>query len=352
MSQYREDLNDSKELAEFMAYVDNYNDDMIGICKPTTENERNRKIRRYGKTFAKLAQEGRISTCDPAKMTERDVRVFIAELRDVEHIQTSTQERALALMNSYFQTAGNYGAVLIARKKLRITVPKKEVEVLTDEEVAIIEAVLDHLPGWRMTVIGGVVYIALATGIRPGEIIRLSIDDIDLVNRTILVRFPKGNGKYQDPHLVGILRDDLVPKIEEYLAKRTAHLARNNFDTKALFPNLRNPGTLMYSDNALRQGMRKLSKICGFPFSTKTFRATFCTMVLDQDFDLLPSVSFQMGHSNEQTTRDFYNSCKMARSRAKTRVIYSSVLRPDMTKEATERIKVARAMGLLKHKDP
>lgn len=75
-------------------------------------------------------------------------------------------------------------------------------------------------------------------------------------------------------------------------------------------------------------------------------------MVLDQDFDLLPSVSFQMGYSNEQTTRDFYNSCKMARSRAKTRVIYSSVLRPDMTKEATERIKVARAMGLLKHKDP
>lgn len=343
---------DSIELKTFLSYLDRYNDDMIGICKPSTEVERNRKIRRYGRVFAKLAQEGKIANCDPAVMTERDVRLFIAELRDVEGLQTSTQERALALMNSYFQCAGNYGAVLIARRKLKISVPKKEVEVLTDEEVAIIEAVLDNLPGWRMTVIQGVVIIALATGIRPGEIIRLGVNDLDLVNKTVFVRFPKGNGKYQDPHLVGILREDLIPKIEEYLIMRTAHLAKAGVETDALFPNLRNPGTYRYSDNALRQGMRKLSRICGFPFSTKTFRATFCTTVLDQDFDLLPSVSFQMGHSNEQTTRDFYNACKMARSRAKTRLIYSSVMRPDMKREASERIRLARANGLLRHKDP
>jgi len=39
------------------------------------------------------------------------------------------------------------------------------------------------------------------------------------------------------------------------------------------------------------------------------------------------------------------------RSRAKTRLIYSSVMRPDMKKEASERIRLARANGLLRHKD-
>lgn len=334
-----------------MSYLDKYNDDMIGICKPSTKKERNRKICRYGRTIAKLAHEGSLSSSDPALMTERDVRVFIEEIRDVEGLQTSTQERALTLLHSYFQTAGNYAAVPQARKKLHISVPKKGVEVLTDEEVAIIEAVLDNLSGWRMTVIRGVVIIALATGIRPGEIIRLGIKDVDLVNKTIFVRFPKGNGKYQDPHIVGILREDLIPRIEEYLAKRAKHLSGTDVKTDALFPNLRNPRTFMFSDNALRQGMRKLSKICGFSFSTKTFRSTFCTTVLDQDYDLLPSVSFQMGHSNIQTTIDFYNACKMARSRAKTRLIYSSALRPDMRKEARERIKVAKAQGLLQYRD-
>ena len=121
-----EQQNYTGELTTFLSYLDRYNDDMIGVCKPSTQKERNRKIRRYGRTIAKLAHEGKLSSCDPAKMTERDIRVFIAELRDVEGLQTSTQERALTLMFSYFQSADNYAAVPQARKKLRISVPKKK----------------------------------------------------------------------------------------------------------------------------------------------------------------------------------------------------------------------------------
>lgn len=342
---------DDGDLKEFLSFEERYKDDMIGICKPGTERERTRKLHRYGRTFAQMKKDGRIKSCNPAEMTERDVRAFIAEVRDRDGLETSTQERALALLHQYFESANNGYAVKMARKKLRITVPHKEIEVLSKEQVAIVEAVLENLSGWRMTVLTGVVAIALATGIRPGEIIRLSKKDVDLVNETVLVRFPKGNGKYQDPHLVGILRKDLVAKIDRYIAARDLHVIRAGADTDVLFPNLRNPRTFLFSDNALRQSMRKLSAICGFEFSTKTFRATFCTMVLDENYDLLPSVSYQMGHSNVETTIRYYNACKMARSRIKTQIVYSSIRRPDMKVEAVERIRVARSKGLLRHRE-
>ncbi len=339
---------ESGYVAEFLSAMPAFEAEMIGVCAPSTKAERTRKIRRYARVFAKLMSEGRISTCDPSKLTELDVRVFIDELRTMG-LQTSTQARALSALGLYLLCAENYAAVPVARRKLRICTPTKSVHVLSERQVAIAATVLDQLEGWRMAVVSGIFSVALASGMRPGEIIRLHLEDIDISNKTVNVRTPKGNGKFQDPHVVGLLRDDMILRLEKYLSVRERHLSKAGVESEMLFPNLRNRRDYSYSDKSLRASMRKFSAICGFEFSTKTFRSTFCTLILDRDYNLLPTVSFQLSHSNIETTRKFYDACTKSRSREDMGRSYNSLSLPDMTREAESILETAREAGLLKH---
>ncbi len=329
-----------KELSEnekvFLKYEESYRKSLVGICNLRSTKERRRKIRHFASIFSELKDDELIDTCDPEKLTELDVRYFIAYLREHE-IQTSTQVKYLYILNSYLECAGNT-AVLKARKKAHITVSEKPIKILTLDEIGTIFATVDRMKGWRGSVAAGMLYIAFVTAIRPGEILYAWADDLNLAEMTFHVRFPKGNGKYQDPHDVSILRPDYNDKLEQYLGRRDAHLLKKGIDPKSvkqLFPNLRSP-TFQYSSKSQRTIIREVSKLSGVKFTLKTFRATVISLYGDANSGIDKQISKQAGHKTTQTTERYYYRTDLCKVKKDLGELYHDMNVPDKSAEMQE----------------
>lgn len=107
--------------------------------------------------------------------------------------------------------------------------------------------------------IGGAMLRALilvlyCTGIRPGEAVRLQLEDIDLERGTLLVRHSKGRSRILP------IRDDLVRELRLYLEDREQLVRRNaQSDPAVLFLRMNaSPLTVRAASEVLRRLLRKL----------------------------------------------------------------------------------------------
>jgi integrase len=72
--------------------------------------------------------------------------------------------------------------------------------------------------------------------------------------------------------------------------------------------------TLRHIIGLVKERMEMDPRTRGMDFSLKTYRATYCQMLLDLDPSLLPDVSTSMGHSSTQTTEAFYGRVKQGKA--------------------------------------
>ncbi len=216
------------------------------------------------------------------------LREYLVWLKDKGYTNRSTS-RKVASLRSFF-------AFLVRRKLLKtnpsllLRSPKVSPSLpnfLTVEEMfRLLETPrTDTFLGLRDKAILEVLY---STGIRVGELVKLTERSLNLVEETIKV---KGKGN----------RERIVPLGEPAIKALTEYLNRRPVRNQALFVNrFGRP----LSARSVERLIQKYSRLAGItkPVTPHTFRHSFATHLLDRGADLR-SVQELLGHENITTTQ-------------------------------------------------
>ena len=221
-----------------------------------------------------------------------DLRRYLAHMRG-RNYSKRTIARKLASLRSFFKFLYREG-YLKANPASGVATPKLEKKLPlflgTSEVVKLIEAAdgKDEA-GLRDRAILETLY---STGMRVGELARLSIDDIDFISGVVKV-FGKGKKERLAP-----IGDRAMRTIRNYLEKRKI---KRLTDKKAVFLN-KNGSRL--TDRSMRRVVAKYVKRLSLRdgISPHTLRHSFATHLLNRGADLR-SVQELLGHMNLSTTQ-------------------------------------------------
>ena len=146
---------DTPSLAKFTAFV------QLKDFRGPTKKEYVRYVRRLGDHYQ----------CDPATLTEDQVRAYYLELRQVRKFGASAMKVAKCALRAFFQDCLHIeGWTVFA--ELRIAPPHTLPLVLAREQVATLLKALE-LPRYRAVL--GLIY---GTGLRVGEAVRIELRDL------------------------------------------------------------------------------------------------------------------------------------------------------------------------------
>jgi integron integrase len=258
----------------------------------------------------------------PMKLSGPDVEAFLTHLAIDRHVASATQAQALSAILFLYKHVLNVGLPWLSNV-VRASRPKRLPVVLTRDEV---RRVIDELHG-KYKLIASLLY---GSGLRLMEALRLRYKDVELGQRTIVVRDGKGA-----KDRMTVLPDKLVLPMRSQLAlvaERHQEAARHGFSGVELpyslarkypgahlelawqyvFPAARpcrDPRTgcwrrhHIYEDSVQRkvkQAMRaaRIDK----PASCHTFRHCFATHLIEAGADIR-TVQELMGHASVKTTQ-------------------------------------------------
>ncbi len=161
-----------------------------------------------------------------------------------------------------------------------------------------------NLTGWSGDVFRGMLALSFATAARPSEALLALYEDLDLEGRSFFIRHPKGEDTWGVPQTVAIVREDVVPMIEDFLAGRDRMMDELGVRSEFLFVN---PATgLPYSDKTMRAIKCRVQDLSGVRFSLKEMRSTFATLSVNDDARRMGAVSIQLRYTSTETTRRYY----------------------------------------------
>jgi integron integrase len=258
----------------------------------------------------------------PAGLGAPDVELFLSHLAISRHVSPATQAQALAAILFLYKHVLNADLPWLG-SVIRATRPKRLPVVLTRTEV---RRVLQQLHG-KYWLIASLLY---GSGLRLMEALRLRVKDVNLDQRTIVVR----NGKGAKDR-VTLLPEALIEPLRRQLAEvREQHRVasqsgfggvevpyalerkypRAHFDTgwQYVFPAKhasRDPRTgawrrhHIYEDSVQRKVKEavRLAKL-EQPASCHTFRHCFATHLIEAGADIR-TVQELMGHASVKTTQ-------------------------------------------------
>jgi integrase len=286
----------------------------------STFDERRRKLKRLARLICEMADAGTILTTNPSKLTERDIALFLAELRR-RNLEPATQMKALSCLNGLFLFCRN-PAIQRLREKHDPVLPSDEpkpIETLSEEQVWAIHGAAGRMKGYPGDVARLFSVLYPYTGLRPSELRLTKRADIDLVGWVLRVECPKGKGVWARKRTVGIPMK-VRPAIQEYLMARSERLKSVGLvEAEPLIPRIgevpAHPEYGLvgyYSDMEFRRIKRDLERLSGIPFKLKTYRCTFLRMVMDRNPNSLPVASRVMGHASTETTQKHYGRIQAA----------------------------------------
>lgn len=142
-------------ITKFSAFV------QLKDFRDPTKKEYIRYVRRLGDHFQ----------CDPALLTEDQVRAYYLELRQVRKFGASAMKVAKCAFRAFFRDCLHIEGWTVF-DELRIAQPQTLPLVLTREEVAVLLKAVEH-PRYRMVL--GLIY---HTGLRVGEAVRIQVRDL------------------------------------------------------------------------------------------------------------------------------------------------------------------------------
>jgi integrase/recombinase XerC/integrase/recombinase XerD len=236
----------------------------------------------------------------PLQIDMDDAIKFRAELRQVGY-DYKTVENKLIIVRGFYKRAAKRGKVSPAILE-EFSAPKdrdalvRETHVLHPQEV---DKVLDILPqdaseeSLRLRV---AIYLMLLQGLRVVEVHRMSIEDIKMINREVLVK-GKGKNAYVYP------RQDTWNELIRYIQSRK-NVVRDIMGTPVFVAvGNRSKGKRLSRDSLrdmvnevfVNAGIKQLGKSC------HSFRHTYGTMLYEETGDLR-LVQEELRHSKIETT--------------------------------------------------
>ena len=245
--------------------------------------------------FEKFLSSKSKTLADPADITRREVRGFMAELHR-RALKKSSVARKISSLKTFF----NY---LLRQKEISssplagMSGPKVEKwapkAMNADQAIALMEAKVDPDPkGLRDIALAELIY---GSGLRVSEALGLNVLDID--PGAGFLRIAGKGGKER----IAPLTQNAIKRIKSYLRQRNALV--KDFSEQALFLGMRG-GRL----NRVEAGriIKNLAALAGLPEGVHphVLRHSFATHLLDSGMDLR-EVQELLGHSSLQTTQRY-----------------------------------------------
>ena len=137
-----------------------------------------------------------------------------------------------------------------------------------------------------------VIELLFATGMRISELCNLKQDNIDLINRTVLIY-----GKGSKERIIQIGNDDVLQSISTYIETFKSELGNTDY----LFVNRLNE---RLSEQSVRNMINKYVDLAGIQMhiTPHMFRHSFATLLLEADVDIR-YIQKMLGHSSINTTQ-------------------------------------------------
>lgn len=251
------------------------------------------------KKFARWCKENEI---EYRALTPRQAKAFRNWVADHDHVAPATVNLAISALRSFYDFLIEEGVVTgnpIISNRLRLPEPESMPRYLTDEEAtAVLKCVRAHFPSALLAF-----RTMLATGMRVGEVAKLTCADVLTRDGRVMLRVRQGKGR----------KDRMVPVTDPTVAKELLEVANRGTGTKEsrLF-------RLAYGSLIVYAG--RVKKMTGIDFTSHRLRHTFATRLLaaGERLDVLQKI---LGHKDINTTMRYATTLSAAWERLAARVV-------------------------------
>jgi integrase/recombinase XerD len=288
---------------EDRSLLDSWIDDFIAYVR-TEKGLADNTVEAYRRDLKLWSDHARRRRIDPSSPGREQLTEFLEALRTGSPpaqapMSSSSVARMLVSLRALYKFLATEG-VIEANPTARLRSPKRPRSVpraiSVDEVARLVELPPDTLLGRRDKAMLELLYGA---GLRISELVALDVDDVDLDDRSVLVRAGKGNRSRRVP--VGRAAADATGAYESVSRRELATRSTAGSSAGALFLNARGA-------RLSRQGAWKVLKNyarradLGDKVSPHTLRHSFATHMLDAGADIRV-VQELLGHASLATTQ-------------------------------------------------
>jgi integrase len=282
------------------------------VFKKSSDFANSTKVK-YLAAYESIIQSSRLMGLPPSQTTAMDMQILFNS-SDACYTTLRAAYNFLKHFYRYAELNGwcrNITASIEIPKKRKRAAAGQDIEVWEDEEI---QAVADEFIGTTMRLL---ILLAVNTGLRFGEILALSYDDIQgnmlYVTKQLSEIAPIEDDAFHSLHItetkttgsnrVVPLSKALLEEIEEHKRIQLAEMEENGYETNYLFTT--SNGTFYYQRNIRRAIERACDRIGVDYHKFHAFRHTFGTNLSRAGIQL-EETSKLMGHADVTTTAKYY----------------------------------------------
>ena len=246
------------------------------------------------------------------QLTKMQIEYFIKNLTD-KGLSNATINKYITLIGSIIERQIENGNIYqnVAKKIKKLSNNSQEARALTPNEISI---VLDTCKKIKPAFYP-MLYTAVKTGLRRGELIALMWENIDFERNTILVKYSEDRGVLTNPKTQYSIRYvDMVDSVKQILLEQKMRFGSTS---KFVFPN--SDGNMYIGNNVAKRLFIPVMKACNIGhFRFHDLRHTYATQLIENKCN--PRyVQEQLGHSSSSITLGIYtHSQDESREYAKT----------------------------------
>lgn len=236
-------------------------------------------------TTLKIFSEFLNGTRYVSDISSLNISEFITKRKN--NVSVTTVRADISVLSTFF----NYllEENLIKKSPInRKLIPKPEHKNITTFDLKSIELILDSV---KLTdpLFHKYLFLLSATGARPGDIMRLTYGNIDIVNDILKIKIQKTTREINFP-MYKVLRNFIIDELPELKDS--------------------DPNELIFKEYKIPMVGKKFKRLknrleLNSSFNLKTFRKSFATKLIDEGIDSLV-VAYLLGHTSVNTTTKYY----------------------------------------------
>jgi integrase len=276
-----------------------------------------RRLRYIGRIVQDLKDQGRLSTTNPAKLTEKDIGELFRYFKEERGLKPPTLQKYLNTVNQVTAIAGNPVVMTMRQHPVkRQQLPKRTSKaakrsftletVLTFLDATKIQA--ENLDEWWYVARYGFAAFFAGFGLRQKELRAARLRDLEIHCWRLRVDHAKTEPDYVS----------LLPPFEGHVL-RFLELRKKAFEARGLDPGAGNtliipylptPGTRDiglegFTGSQVRTMFTELRQATGIPISPKDLRTSFGQILMDAGASM-DECSAQLRHASVSTTQKWY----------------------------------------------
>jgi len=289
-----------------------------------TIEERERKLHDLARVVQGLYCDDLIGSTNPAGFAENDIIEIFLALK-ARGIACETLRKYISMLKAVTRECRNTVVdEMLAKGKIVVGKDNKEPFSLDKSDVEALLASSEEVGGWKGAVCRFSIAMMTFLMLRPGELMRASIGDIDTKKWTFLVSNPKGKSRYGEVGRLPI--PDLVrPYVLRYLEEREKMLRSKGIENaRALIPSVVGDRASFYSQQGFGRLKIAVAKKADLNFKWKDFRPSGGQLALDAEVPI-ELVSRSMRHASTLTTERYYCRARADLAFARVNDAFNSV---------------------------